>query len=144
MQLTRLQPRRRSAAFDLTPMIDVVLQLIIFFMFTSQMQDLVRTPVDLPRQAGDPSAALMADQVVIDVGPSGEYSIDREPMELDALLQAVQAQVRIGGGDATKVRLLVRADRRCTASAINALADRLAAVGVRHWRLGTASEGGAP
>lgn len=65
-----------DASFDLTPMIDVILLLIIFFMLSSQFATSELRPVDLPHQEGaaPPSESASA-KLVIDVDRAGNYSI---------------------------------------------------------------------
>ncbi|MCH8037092.1 MAG: biopolymer transporter ExbD, partial [Proteobacteria bacterium] len=41
----------------MTPMIDVVFQLMIFFMYTAQFAQVTRTAIDLPDEAGEEQVA---------------------------------------------------------------------------------------
>lgn len=137
------RPGRRSRyGIDLTPMIDVVLQLIIFFMYTSQFSRMMRTELDLPRQRGEESRAAPAQPVVVDVTPTGAYVVDGREVGLDRLAGMIGAEAAQLDGGAAALDLLVRADRACPSAAINRLAERLAVMGVRAWRLGTADPGG--
>ncbi|MFG0286038.1 MAG: ExbD/TolR family protein [Phycisphaerales bacterium JB039] len=126
--------RRRTAGVDLTPMIDVTLQLIIFFMYTAQFSQVSRTPIDLPEQPGE-SDALDPSALVVDVDASGQFLVEQAPLTLDALMARLEAEIRAAGPGG--VDLLVRADRNSSAANINQLAERLAASGVRSWKLGT-------
>lgn len=131
-------PKRSRAllGFDMTPMIDVTLQLIIFFLFTQHFANEAKTPMDLPRQKGEKSA-YPSDPLAIAISPEGGYSIAGQAMPIESVVQTVaQAAKDAGGGD--RVRVLVRADRRASASHLNLLADRLQALDVRAWELGTA------
>lgn len=131
-------PRRSRdlLGFDMTPMIDVTLQLIIFFLFTQHFANEAKAPMDLPRQKGEPSA-YPSDPLAIAIAADGGYSISGEPLPIESLVQMVaQAAKDAGGGD--RVRVLVRADRRASASHLNLLADRLQALDIRAWELGTA------
>jgi biopolymer transport protein ExbD len=76
--------KHRSAppdvSFDLTPMIDVVLLLIIFFMFTTHFTRLQLSPMDLPRQPGEEAASAATagagpDSLVIDIDRSGTLRV---------------------------------------------------------------------
>lgn len=136
---------RRQRGFDLTPMIDVVLQLIIFFLFTSQFSQLIRSPIDLPEQPGEQSAAVGPGLVVVDVRQDGTILIANEPVSLDGAVRILQAEIARRGGEAEGVELLVRADRAARAATVNDLVDRLAVLGVRRWQVGTADvPGGRP
>ncbi len=142
-----LSPRtgRKQRGFDLTPMIDVVLQLIIFFLFTSQFSQLIRSPIDLPEQPGEKNAAVASGLVVVDVRQDGTILIANEPVSLDGAVRILQAEIAKRGGDSAAVELLIRADRAARAATVNDLVDRLAALGVRRWQVGTAEvPGGRP
>lgn len=124
----------------MTPMIDVVLQLIIFFLYTAHFSSMTRSPVDLPRERGEEVMASSG-AIVIDITDEGEYRIERDVVNLARIETIVSVEVdRLGGPAAIEV--LVRADRSVPASRINELARRLSSMGVRNWRLGTADQGG--
>lgn len=125
----------RIRAFDLTPMIDVVLQLIIFFMFTSQFGELTRTEVELPREAGQEDQAPKP-TLAIDLTSEGVILLEREPITLEGLAQLAAIKIeRVGDPDQVVVR--VRPDRECRAAHLNRLMNRLARAGVRRWSIGT-------
>lgn len=135
----------RIRAFDLTPMIDVVLQLIIFFMFTSQFGELARTEVDLPRESGQEDQAPKP-ALAIDLTREGVILLEREPITLEGLAQIAAMEIE-RAGDADKVMVRVRPDRACRAAHLNRVMNRLASVGVRKWSIGTMDPelvGGAP
>ena len=132
--------RPRIRAFDLTPMIDVVLQLIIFFMFTSQFGQISRTDVDLPREKGEDKGGAKP-SLVIDITREGAYVIDSKPLAFDRVLSVVEREVARHGSPET-FTLLVRPDRGAAAAALNRLADEFARLGVRRWSIGTRTEGG--
>ena len=138
----RLAPKRarRPLAMDMTPMIDVVLQLIIFFLFTSGFSRMLRTPIDLPKESGDVAGQAEAPPLIIDVTRDGGYMLAGEPVTLERAVAAVEFEAEHGGEEA--LDLLIRADRSAPALHINTLAERLAASGIRRWKLGTSEEGG--
>ena len=129
-----------DASFDLTPMIDVILLLIIFFMLSSQFATSELRPVDLPRQEGaaPPSESASA-KLVIDVDRAGNYSILGERMSLDAL--AIRIGAAQGSTGTRHSGIVVRADRAAGAAALNRLAERLAKAKIANWSLAVAPEG---
>lgn len=134
--------RRKSARFNMTPMIDVVLQLIIFFMYTSQFAMLARTPIDLPEEKGDESDAPEKGAVVVDVLSDGSYLVETQAIDLNGLSELVRVEIQLAGGDTDEVRVLVRPDRNVPAASVNALALRLSEMGVSNWAIGTAEPRG--
>ncbi len=135
---------RRStfAIFDMTPMIDVVLQLIIFFMYTSQFAQLARTPIDMPEEIGDENEGPPS-TVAIDLDATGAMFIEGEPVTLDEIERLLLIEID-KEGDASRVGVLIRADRSLPLLHVNALGNRLAELGLRGWQLGTNVPMGVP
>jgi biopolymer transport protein ExbD len=130
----------RRADMDLTPMIDVTLQLIIFFMFTTQFAQSIKSPVELPEVPGEVQRAPAGAEIVVDVTGEGQYIVDGKTVDLEWCLQAIAREVKREEG--TPPAVLVRADRSAPAVHINRLAQGLTEIGVRAWRLGAAGDGG--
>lgn len=126
-------------------MVDVVLQLIIFFMYTSAFTQFVRAPIDLPEERGEGGEATA--DLVLDIDETGRWLVDGAavtPARFGEIAQAEAASLGIGP-DAFSV--LIRADRNLSANHLNAAAESLDQLGVRRWRLGAvrpAGGSGAP
>ena len=93
----RLSP---NANIDLIPMIDVVFQLVVFFMVSSTF---VLTPgiaLDLPESSS--SEAVVVDRVVVTIASPDELYLNRDRVtfsELDTMLAAINAQAEeLDGG----------------------------------------------
>lgn len=143
MRLSRPKPKVRG--LDLTPMIDVVLQLIIFFMFTSQFAQIARTPVDLPEESGDKESVKAESTVTVDIDADGEMLVESRVVDMDELVRIVTSEIESAGGDGSQVTVLLRSDRDLPAIHLNAVALRLNRLGIRGWKLGTAAPaGGTP
>jgi biopolymer transport protein ExbD len=129
----------QHASFDLTPMIDVVLLLIIFFVLTAQFARTQGTPMNLPQEPGEKAPDERPAALIIDLDAAGVLSVTGTKSDLPQLLRMVEGEVlRLGSA----LDLEVRADRDCPASHLNRLAEGLARIGVRNWKLATAGEGG--
>lgn len=125
----------------MTPMVDVVLQLLIFFMFTSQFAQITRTPMDLPEEAGEPQDTERPAAIVIDVQADGFMRVSGEPVDLDRLARMVEIEIARRGGDAALVDVMIRADRTAQATYLNRIAERLRAKGVTSWKLASTDPG---
>ncbi|MEL6329252.1 MAG: biopolymer transporter ExbD [Planctomycetota bacterium] len=137
MKLTAAR-KKRMLGFDMTPMIDVVLQLIIFFLFTSQFGRVSPTPVDLPRQAGERDVEAAPADIVVDLLADGSLELDGRPITRTRVV-ARASTLRASGVDPV---VIVRADRAMRAGPLNDLAVALSEAGVRRWRLATEPAGG--
>ncbi len=127
---------RHMLTVDLTPMIDVVLQLIIFFMLTSKFGDLRRTEIDLPRQPGERETAKREPALIIDIAGGGRFLVDSREVSLVELERLARAGVA-GASEGQPFDVLIRPDRNAPARELDSVLARLAAVGVQRWRLGT-------
>ena len=127
---------RHMLTVDLTPMIDVVLQLIIFFMLTSKFGDLRRTEIDLPRQPGERETAKREPALIIDIAGEGRFLVDSREVSLVELERLARTGIA-GATDSQPFDVLIRPDRNAPARELDAVLSRLAAVGVQRWRLGT-------
>lgn len=140
MKIGRHKPME-EAGFDLTPMIDVVLLLIIFFVLSSQFAQAVRKFIPLPDEVGEASAAMKQESMIVDIDETGQMFMVGAVVDMETLLRSVQSQVRASGGQPEAVDLIVRAHRDLQAASINRVALALAGIGVRNWKLATAGEG---
>ncbi len=110
--MIRLLPdgRRRKVDFNMTPLIDVVFLLIIFFLVSSHLaQQETQLELELPtassghRETPGPTA-----RVTINVLPDGRYLLGSNEVALAELRSRLQVESRETAGD-LEVRL--RADR---------------------------------
>ena len=84
---------RRGVLADMTPMIDVVMQLIIFFMYTAQYTQVTRTPMELPDEPGEQVTLESRNEVVIDINKDGVYLVDRNEIPFEYLTRMINAEV---------------------------------------------------
>ena len=100
------QLRRPEVSINLTPLIDVVFLLLIFFMVSTSFSELTQLVVDLPEAEGAPASADTAVLLVVDV--AGNMTLDGEPVPNDARgLSAAMGQ-RLSGN--TDVPITLSAD----------------------------------
>ncbi|MBL0927768.1 MAG: biopolymer transporter ExbD [Phycisphaerales bacterium] len=131
----------REASFDLTPMIDVVFLLIIFFTLTSHFSNISLAPVKLPVERGDPARAVAPRSLILTVSREGAIDLAGRTVGPAELISTIAAEtVRAGGSD--QIDVIVRADRSTPAARLDPVVSALASSGVRHWKLATS--GSAP
>ncbi len=140
-----ISSRRQSGhhlIVDLTPMIDVVFQLIIFFMLTSHFGNLRRTEVDLPQQPGEKQQGQEDAAMIIDIGPDGVYMVESIVVDLNEIHRLASAGIG-KEVDSGNFDVLIRPDRHAPAEFLDRLLNRLAGVGVTRWKLGTRTPDGS-
>ena len=107
----RKKRRPADSEIDITPMIDVTFQLLIFFMVTSTMQG--NPPADLPpsMSGGSIEVAKVVNVVVKPAAVSGQppqIEINKEPVNLDELKLALEEQA---GARTDGIHVMILADR---------------------------------
>jgi len=134
----RRRPEARLLAIEITPMIDVVFLLIIFFMTTAQYARISRADLELPREPGEQEERSDEAGLVVNLLEDGSLVIQQTTVTLEELDAAIRAAAaRETGGSIADVRLMLRADRRADAGRLNAVLDHLSALGVRSTRMAT-------
>jgi len=82
--------RRVAAPVDVTPLIDIIFQLVIFFMVTTNFITTPGIEVDLPRSSAD--TILREDNdLKVWVKSDGQVMLDEEPASLAGLREAFKA-----------------------------------------------------
>ncbi|MDX2115721.1 MAG: biopolymer transporter ExbD [Planctomycetota bacterium] len=131
-----------DASFDLTPMIDVMLLLIVFFMMSSQFSRSEQLSLELPRERGDRALdETRPAEVILDMTRDGALHVRGDAVSYEELAEVLGAG-RASGTVAPIV--VVRADRAARAEHLNRLALELSKLGIASWKLGTVPEGSAP
>ena len=106
------KPNNEDVSLDMTPMIDVVFQLIIFFVVTLKMSDDKDTTIKLEDgKAGIPltQEELPPSQLTIDVARSGRVSLSNITLSDQMLAQKIQERKARYG---TEFPCMIRADWR--------------------------------
>jgi biopolymer transport protein ExbD len=132
-------------ALDLTPMIDVVFQLIIFFMFTSHFGQMMRTEIDLPREKGDEREIQQQPAMIIDIQTDGTYFVESRETSLNEIERLARNGIAESKSGGPAFDVLIRPDQTAPASDLDRVLTRLSAIGVVDWKIGTiAPDGGLP
>ena len=109
-----------ASLVELTPMIDVVFLLLIFFMVSTRFFDPFGFEVDLPEADSAPEVTSRTQDLIVSIHADGRATIRGEIYELDGPLPDVT--------DAAQV--IVRGDRSTAYGKVIAWMDRLREAGV--------------
>lgn len=93
-----LRPHHRSEEPDinLTPLIDVVFLLLIFFMVSTTFNKQSELSIELPEASGEPRE-IETTPVEISIGRDGQYAVNGEELvrnDLDTLKRAIRQVVK--------------------------------------------------
>jgi Biopolymer transport protein len=128
-----LRPRRRASAdINLTPLIDVVFLLLIFFMVSTTFNDDARLRLTLPQAQGEPAQAGELDLLALVVDRSGRFAVngrDVSGTDPEALRRALETA--LADAEATEPTVLIRADAETPHQAVMTALDALAQLGLQ-------------
>jgi len=136
MRLARSRPNS-SIAFNMTPMIDIVFLLIIFFMTVSQITRTVDIPLELPRVA-EGSSRSQPSAITINLNAKGEIIVAGKRMSIQNVIAAIKKTLEQQNNDPNQIKIQLRCDRKCESRFVNRLVERLAALGFTHIRTAVA------
>lgn len=118
------RPARRRPLISLTPLIDVVFILLIFFMLASSFLDWRAIDLDTPVQAAAAAAAAEG-ALLIEITPNG-LLLAAEPLPLDDLVIRLGERLAVE----SEQRVLIKPSAGVPLQRTVAVLDRLQAIGV--------------
>jgi biopolymer transport protein ExbD len=126
----RRHRRREDWGVDLTPLIDVVFLLLIFFMVSTTFIRETQLRIDLPEASGQP-AEQEPDTIEITVDARGDYSVDDRLLlrsDLETLLRALEEVVE--GRTRKEQRVIITADANASHQSVVRAMDAAGKVGL--------------
>jgi biopolymer transport protein ExbD len=129
MQFTSGRPRRVS--LDMTPLIDVVLMLVIFFMLTTTF---VLTPgikVDLPH--GRSSQQTSDNDAIVIIAREGTVYYDDQLVDIDTLQTLLRRAFQLR----PSLRIVIQADKSAEHGRVVEVMDTAKAVGIERLAIAT-------
>ncbi len=108
-------------AINLTPMVDVVFQLILFFLLGTKFTEMERKiGLEIPRVTASQALAASADRHVINVYPDGSITFNGTPVTLEQLIRRLQDATQPGGAHGVLVRAHAQGPFQSVASVLGA------------------------
>ena len=98
-----------EVSVNLTPLIDVVFLLLIFFMVSTTFTKESHLEIELPEAVGEKSAADDSKQIELIISDKGDFSINDRPLvnnKEDTIKKAIE---KVSGGD-KKLPFVITAD----------------------------------
>ncbi len=129
MSETRLRPRRRPRVdVNLTPLIDVVFLLLIFFMVSTTFNRYSDIRVELP-QGGGESEERQPQAVEIEIDAQGNYYVNRKEL-VNRSRETLERALRRAHKKGAPPRLVIAADARTPHQAVITAMDAAGRVGL--------------
>ena len=127
--------KEESVEVNLTPLIDVVFLLLIFFMVTTTFDRHAKLKVSLP-ESSQKSTQQQSDPLVLSIDAKGNYFINGRQVvnqSLDTLKQALQKVI----GENTDMALVLRADANTPHKAVVRAMDAASQLGLTKLSIAT-------
>ncbi len=131
---------RQASAVELTPLIDVVFLLLIFFMVSTTFIQPSVLVVELPEAAGGVHESTPED-IEVRVSAAGEYAVNGRLLS-ETAVEALVAE--LGGGVAERTRLVIVADARAPHEAVVRVLDAAARLRIDNVRIVTRHDSALP
>lgn len=109
MKFRRQSPEEVS--LNLTPLIDVVFLLLIFFMVSTTFTKETQLAIDLPEASGEQSASVEKTQVEITISREGYYAVNGQSLVNSSLDTLKNALAKVSEGD-SNLPLTITADAK--------------------------------
>ncbi|MEO8493810.1 MAG: biopolymer transporter ExbD [Planctomycetota bacterium] len=129
-----IKHRRNSRSeMDMTPMIDIVFLLIIFFMTVTQVSKLNNEPVELPKLKGteDQKPSVLT----INVNELGDIIVSGRTFPIGELVSLINRELRRVGDDPNLLGIVIRADQRGTSAGVNSVVSALNNLQIKRVRI---------
>lgn len=134
--------RLGSVDINLTPLIDVVFLLLIFFMVSTSFTRETQLSVDLPEAQGQ-VVEVREDEIEILIDESGRYRINGQAL-VDNRMRTLQAAIyKISAGDTT-MPLIITADAEAAHQHVVQAMDAAGQMGFVHLSITTRQPSDAP
>ena len=123
--------RKRQVTLDLTPLIDCIFQLLVFFLLTASFITTPNMGVELPKASAKSSSTQSKDLLVV-VTRDGKIQFDGELLDSASLLTTLRAKQK----EQPNSRVLIQADKKAYHGNVVRVMDAAKAAGFK--RLGVA------
>ena len=127
--------QRQGVDINLTPLLDVVFLLLIFFMVSTTFTRETQLSIDLPEATGQPRESV-EEQIEILVDESGNYRVNGEAL-IDNRMRTLQAAIyKLSAGDTT-MPMTISADAQATHQYVVQAMDAAGQMGFVHLSITT-------
>lgn len=121
-----------SAEMNMTPMIDIVFLLIIFFMTVSQISKINKEQVDLPQLKGTEEQEPTT--ITINIKADGDIIVSGKTTSVPQLVGMMTDEILALGDDTSKLTIVLRADRNGMSRTVNEIVTALGRLGITQVR----------
>ncbi len=131
-----LKPERREEIdLNLTPLIDVVFLLLIFFMVSTTFEKTSKLKIDLP-EASAQATKQVDKKIVLGIDAKGRYYINDRQL-VNTQLKTLKTALLKTAGNARDMPIVLRADAKTPHQSVVRAMDAASQVGLTHLSIST-------
>ena len=131
--------RRADNGINLTPLIDVVFLLLIFFMVTTTFTKETRLLIDLPEASGEVADSSPATLELV-IAKDGNYAVNGQNL-INRDIKTIMAALREASGGNSDIPLVITADAQATHQAVITAMDAAGRLGFSQLNIATQQAG---
>ena len=125
----KLRPRRREdVELNITPLIDVVFLLLIFFMVSSTFEKQSQMKITLP-EASEKVTDEIPDSVTVEIDTQGRVFVNKKSL-LNSQLITIREAIRDAAHDMKAPTVIIRADANATHQSVVKVMDAAQQLGL--------------
>jgi len=129
------QQRVEEPDLNLTPLIDVVFLLLIFFMVSTTFEKESELSIELPSAEGEATQKQPL-QIEVSIDSKGNYAINNERI-INSQLSTIKAAITKIAGDKRDIPLIISADGKASHQSVIAAMDAARQLGFSHLTFAT-------
>jgi biopolymer transport protein ExbD len=128
------QPQREDIGFQISPMVDVIFQLLVFFLLASTLASYQEYVKNLPVSTECKELSEKQLEVIVNVTEDGKIILGRTQYTPESLKSHL-----LSFGDPAKISIYIRGDKRVAWDEIRKVVKACAEVGISNMFFGTYS-----
>lgn len=138
MRLNKYHRRSTTSFMNMTPMIDIVFLLIIFYISVYQITRVSEERLQLSPQVGAEEKEKVV--LTINVLEDGEIKIQGNPYTVAETILMVGQRMAGPAGEPNLVSITIRADKRGSSAVVNELVRQFSQLGITQVRIAVETE----
>lgn len=124
--MRRVRRQTDEAEIDLTPMLDVVFIMLIFFIVTTSF--VKETGVDINRPSASTAESKSAGNILIAIRPNGDIWIDKRHIDI----RAVRANIQRMKAKSPQSSVIIQSDAEAKTGVLVEVMDQIRLAGVKN------------
>ncbi len=122
--------RRRSTGVDITPLIDVVFLLLIFFMVSTTFERETQITIELPEATGEVSEKP-PQELDITIDRHGVFYVNKMEV-INTRIETLKTAMRKAVGDQRDIPVIINADAKTPHQSVMTVLDAASQLGLLH------------